>query len=88
MGKNEFLSQMRKEEKYTPVITLILYLGTEQEWDGAKSLYEMLEIPKELKPFVTNHRLNLFDYHEYDNFSFLKQKTELYLSCYLVQKTT
>lgn len=42
--KNEFLSQMRKEEKFTPVITLILYLGTEQIWDGAKTLYEMLEI--------------------------------------------
>ena len=60
---DELLSQMRKGEKYTPVITLILYLGTGQEWDGAKSLYEMLEIEEELKPFVTNHKLNLFDYN-------------------------
>ncbi len=82
--KNEFLSQMRKEEKYTPVITLILYLGTEQEWDGPKSLYEMLEIPEELKPFVTNYKLNLFDYHRYTDFSFFKTENRIIfelLSC-------
>ena len=80
----ELLSQMRKEEKYTPVITLILYLGTEQEWDGAKSLYEMLEIGEELKPFVTDHKLNLFDYHEYKDFSIFKTENRIIfelLSC-------
>lgn len=82
--KNEFLSQMRKEEKYTPVITLILYLETEQEWDGAKSLYEILEIDEEWKPFVTNHKMNLFDYHEYEDFSFFKTENRIIfelLSC-------
>lgn len=82
--KNEFLSQMCKGEKYTPVITLILYLGTEQEWDGPKSLYEMLEIPEELKPFVTNYKLNLFDYHGYTDFSFFKTENRIIfelLSC-------
>lgn len=82
--KNEFLSQMRKEEKYMPVITLILYLGTEQKWDGAKSLYDMLEIGEELKPFVTNHKLNLFDYHEYSDFSFFRTENKIIfelLSC-------
>lgn len=66
---DEFLSRMRKEEKYIPVITLVLYLGKEKKWDGAKSLYEMLEIDEKLKPFVTNHKLNLYDYHNYDEFS-------------------
>lgn len=42
----------------------VSYLGTEQMWDGAKSLYEMLEINEVWKPFVTNHKFNLFDYHE------------------------
>jgi len=69
---NEYLSQMRKEEKYTLVITLILYLGTEDMWDGARSLYEMLEINEVWKPFVTDHKLNLFDYYEYKDFSFFK----------------
>lgn len=66
---DEFLSQMSKEEKFTPVITLVLYLGKEKEWDGAKSLYELLEIDEELKPYVTNYKLNIFDYHEYEDFS-------------------
>ena len=81
---NEFLSQMRKGEKYQPVITLILYLGTNQKWDGAKYLYEMLNIGDEWKPFVTNHRLNLFDYHEYEDFSFFKTENRIIfelLSC-------
>lgn len=69
---NEFLSQMRKGEKYIPVITLILYLGRGEAWDGEKSLYELLEIDEELKPFVTNHKLNLFDYHDYKDFSQFK----------------
>ena len=81
---NEFLSQMRKEEKFTPVITLILYLGTDQIWDGAKSLYEMLEIKEEWEPFVTNHKLNLSDYHQYEDFSFFKTENRIIfelLSC-------
>ena len=66
------LSQMRKEEKFIPVITLILYLGKEEAWDGAKTLYELLEIDEELKPFVTNYRINLFDYHDFKDFSIFK----------------
>ena len=69
---DEFLSQMRKEEKFIPVITLILYLGKEKAWDGAKSLYELLEIKEELKPFVTNHKINVFDYHDDKDFSRFK----------------
>ena len=66
---NEYLSKMRKEEKFIPVITLILYLGKDETWDGAKTLYELLEIDEELKPFVTNHKINLFDYHNEKDFS-------------------
>ena len=38
-------------------------------WDGVKSLYELLEVEEKLKPFVTNHRINLFDYHDEKDFS-------------------
>ncbi|MBR5596680.1 MAG: Rpn family recombination-promoting nuclease/putative transposase [Lachnospiraceae bacterium] len=67
-SNDEFLSQMKKDEKYIPVITLVLYLGKEK-WDGAKTLYEMLEIDEKLKPYVNNYKLNLFDYHEHKDFS-------------------
>lgn len=82
-NSNEFLSQMKKDEKYIPVITLILYLGKDI-WDGPKTLYEMLEIDEELKPFVTNYKLNIFDYHNYKNFSQFKTENRFLfelLSC-------
>lgn len=67
--QDEYLSKMRKEEKFIPVITLVLYLGKKKIWDGTKSLYELLEVDEELKPFINNYKLNLFDYHDYDEFS-------------------
>lgn len=53
---------------FTPIITLVVYYGMEHPWDGARSLYELLEIDEELKPFVTNYRLNLYDCQEHDSF--------------------
>ena len=73
-----------KEERFVPVITIVIYYGTDEKWDGAKCLYDMLEIDKELEPFVTNYKLNLFDYHECKDFSVFKtENRELFelLSC-------
>ena len=73
-----------KEERFVPVITIVIYYGTDGKWDGAKYLYDMLEIDKELEPFVTNYKLNLFDYHECQDFSIFKtENRELFelLSC-------
>jgi len=74
---NEFLSGMKKEQKFLPVIPLILYLGTETEWDGAKTLYDLLEIEEELKPFVNNYKLNFYDYHTESDFSKFKTENRL-----------
>lgn len=55
----EFLSGIRKGDKLKPVITLMVYFGTE-EWDGPRSLHEMLYFPDErLKAFVPDYKLNL-----------------------------
>lgn len=74
---NELLSGMKREQKFIPVITLILYLGTEDKWDGAKTLYELLEIGEDIKPLVSNYKLNIFDYHEYGDFSIFKTENRL-----------
>lgn len=68
IGTDAFFSGMTKDEKFMPVITLVVYCGMEHPWDGAKSLHELLEIDEELKPFVTDYRLNLYDCHEHDSF--------------------
>ena len=75
---------MKKGQKLVPVITLVLYLGQDRLWDGARSLCEMLEMEDELKPFVNDFKLNLFDYHEWKDFSRFKTENRLLfeiLSC-------
>lgn len=57
---NEFLSHMKKTDKLIPVITVVIYYGDE-EWDGAKSLYGMMDIPEEEKPFVNDYKMNLIE---------------------------
>lgn len=54
----------------------VIYYGTEEKWDGAVCLYDMLNIDKELEPYVTNYKLNLFDYHECEDFSVFKTENE------------
>ena len=71
ISEDEFLSEMLKGQKLTPVIIIVLYMG-EKPWDGARSLYELLELEEELKPFISDHRLNLYDYHEHSDFSVFK----------------
>ena len=67
----------KKEEKFVPVITIVIYYGTDEKWNGAKCLYDMLEINKELEPFVSNYRLNLFDYHNCEDFSIFKTENRI-----------
>ena len=67
-GTDAFLSGMEKDEKFMPVITLVVYCGMEHPWDGARCLHDLLEVDEELKGFVTNYRLNLYDCHEHDTF--------------------
>lgn len=67
-GTDEFLSGLSKGEKFIPVITLVVYCGTEHPWDGARCLHDLLEIDEEMKAYVTNYQLNLYDCHEHDTF--------------------
>ena len=75
--KNEFLSGMKKDQKFLPVIPLILYLGTDSEWDGARTLYQLLNIDEGLKPFVNDYKLNFYDYHNQTDFSNFKTENKL-----------
>ncbi|MBR4981279.1 MAG: Rpn family recombination-promoting nuclease/putative transposase [Lachnospiraceae bacterium] len=73
----EYLSRMKKEQKFIPIITLVLYVGKDKMWDGSRSLYELLEMDEEIKPFVNDFKLNLFDYHDYKDFSMFKTENRL-----------
>lgn len=77
LSNNEFLSRMPKDIKLIPVITLVIYLGTDDSWDGKTELYDLLDINQELKPYVSNYRFNLFDYHDHKDFSAFKTENKL-----------
>lgn len=49
----------RKQKRY-PAVTLILYFG-EGHWTAPKTLLECLEIPEELKDFVSDYKINVFE---------------------------
>ena len=59
---------MTKDDKFMPVITLVVYCGRRRPWDGVRCLHELLEINEDMKEFVTNYKLNLYDCHEHDTF--------------------
>ena len=60
MSSDEYLSKMKKDDKFIPVITLTVYYGS-KPWDGATSLHEMLNIPEGMEPFVNNYRILLVE---------------------------
>ena len=60
MSRDEYMSEMEKMDKFIPVITIVVYYG-ENPWDGALSLHEMLNIPKEVEPFVNDYKMHLIE---------------------------
>jgi len=72
----EYLSGMAKDDRFTPVILIVINLGPEK-WDGATTLHEMLNLPEELKQYVNNYKLNIFDYHDCEDFSVFKSEVRV-----------
>ena len=68
-SNSEFLSGLKKNDRLTPVITIVFYYG-EKEWDGAQELHGLLGIhAKEyelLKKYIPNYRINLVDPRQMD----------------------
>ena len=66
LTEDEFLSRFLKDDKVKPVVTLVFYY-VEKEWDGSRSLYEMIDFggeeeeQKNLKKFIPNYQINLVD---------------------------
>ena len=49
-----------ENEKKYPVVTLVLYFG-ERKWNRNRTLYETLDIPENIKPFVNDYKINIFE---------------------------
>ena len=55
------INNLQTGEKPYPVITIVLYFGYKGRWNQPKTLYETLEIPEELRPYVNDTKINLFE---------------------------
>ena len=67
---SSYRSQLLKSEdkkKPYPVITLVLYFGT-THWRYGKSLYEVIDIPADIKDYVSDYKINVIEV------AFLNQK--------------
>ena len=62
---DEYLSKMRKTDKLSPVITIVVYYG-EKPWDAAVSLHGMLDISPRLAGLVSDYKMNLVEARKND----------------------
>lgn len=44
-----------------PVVTLVLYFGTERHWPEARNLKSIVPVPAELDPYVNDFKINVFE---------------------------
>ena len=58
--KKQVLEENRYKKKY-PVITLVLYMGYEKNWKYSNSLLDLLELDENLKPYVSDYKINVFE---------------------------
>ena len=58
--KKQVLKENRYKKKY-PVITLVLYMGYDRNWKYSNSLLDLLEVDDNLKPYVSDYKINVFE---------------------------
>ncbi len=54
----DYAAELWPDQKLCPVVTLVLYFGTEP-WSGPISLVDMLNLPENLKSYVSDYQINL-----------------------------
>ena len=59
-----YSKRIHDNQRLAPIVTAVLYWGN-PEWQGPKSLHDMLEFPPDkkeiIKPYVANYPMNLID---------------------------
>lgn len=63
LNEDEYLSRMKKTDKFIPVITIVVYYG-EKPYDGATSLHGLLNIPEEMAEFINDYKMLLVEARE------------------------
>ena len=68
-SSGEFLSGLTKTDRLHPVIGLCIYYG-EEEWDSPTNLVDMIQITDDLKPMVSDYKMNLLQLRNSENLKF------------------
>lgn len=84
----ERMYMVRKTDKLYPIVTLIIYWG-EEEWDGPKSLWEMIafgedgtSFGKELRRLIPEYSLHFLDLTKFEHFEYFKTELRPLLELY------
>ena len=57
-----YRSQLLEErKKILPVVTIVLYFGTDRHWNSRKKIKELMEIPKCLDRYVNDYQMHVFE---------------------------
>lgn len=57
-----YRSQLQQErKKILPVVTIVLYFGTDRHWNSRKKIKELMEIPKCLDCYVNDYQMHVFE---------------------------
>jgi len=61
LADKEMKEKTGKTAPRYPVVTLVLYFGYQKHWKTPKTLYDCLNIPEKIKPYVNDYRMNLYE---------------------------
>ena len=78
-SKDEFLSGIKKGETFTPVLTVVVYLGKET-WDAPETLHDMLnleDVPLTMRKFVPNYHMALLQPSDISSTKLARMKSPL-----------
>lgn len=61
LADKDVKEKTRRTAPRYPVVTLVLYFGYNRRWKTPRTLLECLELPEEIKPYVNDYRMNLYE---------------------------
>ena len=72
-----YRAQLSDDIKETfPVITLVLYMGTEKRWTAPKQLTDCFNFDEKLAPFISNYKINVIELAWLEDEEIMKFKSE------------
>ena len=75
---DEFFSRFRKNDKLYPIVTLVVYYGDLEVWDGNVDIHQMFgdqmneQTARFLKKYAANYKVNLVNFAEIEDINVFK----------------